>query len=404
MHRRLFLSLLTGIFFTGCIQEKSAIQNPPSKIEYTCAMHPQIRRAAPGLCPICGMALVPLQSLPPAAAASSGAATVRLLPAQDAMASVQLVAAAPQALHKKIQIFGEMEYILNQHRDFSWFYPGRVERLFLHYNTSEVKEGAPLLEIYASEAITDQENYLKAVRDRYLTTFYERRVAEAQVETMKARLLQAGFSEEDIQNLVEKKTVRRTLTLRAPRAGTIVGPMPHVGEQITPENVLFHIVDLDRMWFVGKVFEQDLAALQYGQTLEIETKAFPGKKFVGKLVFIDRTLDAKTRTIMARFEVENFRHELLPNLSGVGTLDVSLGEAAVVVPAAAVIDTGKRKIVYVETTPQTYEQREVTVGRSEAERVEILSGVAAGEKVVASGAFLIDAEAQLKSQSETSLP
>jgi Cu(I)/Ag(I) efflux system membrane fusion protein len=149
---------------------------------------------------------------------------------------------------------------------------------------------------------------------------------------------------------------------------------------------------------VAKVFEQDLAALKLGQTLEIETKAFPEKKFQGKLVFIDRTLNEQTRTVMARFEVANPQHELLPKLSAVGTIDVTLGEAAVTVPAAAVIDTGKRKIVYVEKGPQNYEQRDVTVGRSQADRLEIVSGVVAGEKVVAGGAFLLDAESQLKGQ------
>jgi Cu(I)/Ag(I) efflux system membrane fusion protein len=362
-------------------------------------MHLQIRQNKPGRCPICGMVLTPVSVSAETKVKTDTAATiVQLRPAQEEMMSVKLAVAGPFALHKKIQIFGEMEYILNQHRDFSWFYPGRVERLLISYNTTHVQEGTPLLEIYAPEAITDQENYLKSVRDRYLTTFYERRVADAQVEAMKMRLVQAGFSEEDIQNLVRKKAVQRTLILRAPHTGTIVGPMPHVGEQITPENVLFHIVNLDRMWFVGKVFEQDLAALQLGQSLEIETKAFPGKKFSGRLVFIDRTLNEQTRTVMARFEVPNPEHELLPKLSGVGTIDFSLGEAAVTVPTAAVIDTGKRKIVYVEKGPQTYEQRDVTVGRSQAERLEIISGVGSGEKVVAGGAFLIDAETQLKGQ------
>jgi Cu(I)/Ag(I) efflux system membrane fusion protein len=398
MKRSTFLYLTIGALLGACSRPSAA---PEKNQIYTCSMHPQIRQNKPGRCPICGMDLTPIstgaepKTAPEAAAAAT---TVQLMPAQNAMASVELVEAGPYSLHKKIQVFGEIEYILNQHRDFSWFYPGRVERLLIHYNTTEVKAGTPLLEIYASEAITDQENYLKAVRERYLTTFYERRVADAQVEAMKARLVQAGFTEEDIQNLVKKKAVRRTLILRAPRAGTIVGPMPHVGEQISPENVLFHIVDLDPVWFVGNVFEQDLAALKLGQTLELETKAYPGQKFEGKLVFIDRTLDEQTRTVKARFEIPNPRRELLPKLSGIGVIDVPLGEVPVTVPSAAVIDTGKRKIVYIEKAPQTYEQREVAVGRTEAGRMEIISGLAAGEKVVAGGAFLIDAEAQLKSQ------
>lgn len=393
MKRRIFLGIMAGAILAGCGPEGKKDERI-----YTCSMHPQVRHKGPGRCPYCGMELTPVAAAqgPAGEAAKAAVPVVQLMPAQESVASVQTTEAGPFDMVRKVAIFGEIAYILDQHQDFSWFYPGRVERLLIPYNTTRVREGQPLLEIYSQDAIADQEAYLKAVRDRYLTTFYERKVAEAQVEAMRARLRQAGFSGQDLDDLIGKKAIKQTLVLRSPHTGTIVGPMPHVGERISPDSVLFHIVNLDQVWFVGRVYEQDLGLLKMGQTVEIETKAYPGRKFSGNLVFVDREVDPETRTIMARFEVQNPKGELLPKLSGTGNLVVDLGRVPVTVPLSALIDTGKRKVVYVETAPRTYEQREVRAGREMDDRLEILDGVKAGEKVVSGGAFLMDAEAQLK--------
>lgn len=395
MKRRIFLGILSGAILAGCGPGGSKLKD--ERI-YTCSMHPQIRQKGPGRCPICGMelTLVNAQENSSAAAAPAAAAAVQLMPAQEAAAGVQTTEAGPHDMARKVAIFGEIAYILDRHSDFSWFYPGRVEKLLIPYNTTQVEEGQPLLEIYSQEAIADQEAYLQAVRDRYLTTFYERKVAEAQVEAVRARLRQAGFSEQDMKDLIGKKAIKQTLVVRSPHSGTIVGPMPHVGERISADSILFHIVNLNKVWFVGKVFEQDLGLLKMGQGIEIESKAYPGQKFTGKLVFVDREIDPATRTVMARFEVPNPRTELLPKLSATGNLKVDLGQVPVTVPLSAVIDTGKRKLLYVETKPRSYEQREVKIGREMEDRVEILDGVKSGEKVVSGGAFLLDAEAQLK--------
>jgi Cu(I)/Ag(I) efflux system membrane fusion protein len=374
-------------------------------------MHPQIRRDKPGDCPICGMKLTPLRSASSenshedhaAHTTAEAPASVQLMEAQNKLGNLQTETVTPKILTREIGLSGDIEYISDNHLDLTTFYPGRVERVLIPYNTTEVDAGTPLLELYSEEAITDQEKYLQALRERYLTTFQERKIVQAQIETIRARLTTAGFTQSDLDNLLNKGEVKRTVIIRARHGGSLVGKIPHTGERLNQEMVLFHIAPLEKVWFVAKVFEQDLSTLKLGQPVEVQTKANPGKTYPGTLVFVDRTVDATTRTILARFEVNNHRRELLPNLSATGTVRITSAGPVLVVPESAVIDTGKRQLVYVKTSPTGYEPRDVTVGtRGQVEGlsgktfVEITSGLKNEEPIVTSGTYLLDAEAQLR--------
>ncbi|MDX2225809.1 MAG: efflux RND transporter periplasmic adaptor subunit [Verrucomicrobiae bacterium] len=370
--------------------------------EWTCSMHPQIRRKEAGDCPICGMDLVPLRAVD-ALNVSTNNTVVQLMPGQSAVASIKTAPAEEKTISQNLQLYGEIKYIQNNHLDLTSFYPGRVEKVVIDFNTTEVKKGQTLLVLYSEEALADQEKYLQALRDRYLTTFYERDVVSAQIETIKKRLLKSGLTEADLKGLLEERKPNPYVTIRAARSGSIVGPIPHVGERLNLETVAFHITPLDMVWFTAKVFEADLSSLKLGQSAEIQTKARPGKSYRGKLVFIDRVLDPASRTVMARFEVKNPARELLPEMSGTATLNVEDGKKYVVIPASALIDTGVRKIVFVKIAPDSFEQRDVTTASPGGEGpsglndlISVTDGVKAGEEVVINGAFLIDAEAQLR--------
>lgn len=380
-----------------CGMELTPITPSPTtaSTEYTCSMHPKIRQDKPGKCPICGMELVPVTHLSaPTSTEATPSTSSKEIHVDNPRLSREK--AGPRLLQKSVPLFGEIHYILDQHTHKTWLYGGRIERVLISYNTTEVEAGQPILELYSDEAIADQERYLTTLKERYSTTFYERKVASAQVEAAKSRLLQAGFTEEELRQLVEKKNVKRIFTIRAPHRGTIIGHLPEIGSRITPETTLFHIVPLDRVWFNAHVFEQDLANVRLGQEALIEIKTFPGIPFRGKLVFIDRMIDTASRSAVVRVELENPDKKLIPEMSGSGVIKIPLPETPVAIPSSAILDTGKRKIVYVETTSNHFEPRLIEAGVSDGSFVQILSGIKAGETVVTEGAFLIDAEAQLR--------
>ena len=271
-------------------------------------------------------------------------------------------------LRRQVELFGEFSYVTDQQIDFTWYYGGRIEKTLINYNTTEIKEGAPLLEVYSDEAVADQRDCLEMLMDlrkhavaeqkvfesEYGTNTerislmgmsYEHKNINARLNTMKDRLTRIGMTAGDFQALESTGKIRGTFTINAPCLGTLLGSLPHVGEHFSVETVLFRLVPLKEVWFVADVYEQDLPLLKLGEEIAIRSKTFPEKIFKGKLVFIGREVDPQKRTVTARFLVPNRDSSLLPKLTATGALEVGEQKAQLVVPASAVIDTGRRQVV-----------------------------------------------------------
>lgn len=322
--------------------------------------------------------------------------SIQLESAQAAVLSAKTATAQKQTLIKEVQLFGEITPIADRETMYSWYYDGRVEEVLVDFNTSEVKKNQPLLKVYSEAAIRDQELILRLLRERWLRTFYERDNLTAQINAVKQRLQKAGMTAKELESLKDRGDIRKYFTIPAPRSGSLIGMLPREGTRFSAVNTLFRIAPLDEVWFVAEVFEKDVAFLKLGQRLRINTKAHPDRSAIGEIVYLDRMLNPKTRTLNVRVRVPNRDLTFLPNLSAIGTLRVRFGEVDVAIPPSAVIETGTREVVYVATGPGQYEQRLVQLGARTEEWVEVKSGVKAGENVVTEGAFLIDAEAQLK--------
>ena len=395
-------------------------------------MCPQIRQDHPGACPMCGMNLVPLRTLPSGPTGEVEplqGPVIHLAAAQSESGNVRTSPVEEKMLRHKVELFGAFSYVTDKQVDFTWYYGGRIQKTLVDYNTTEIKAGAPLMEVYSEEAVEDQRDCLKMLMelrwhtkdeqkvfesqygtnaDRVSLTgmSYEHRNMNARLNAMKDRLSRIGMTAEDFQALELRGKIRDTFTIAAPEKGTLLGALPHVGERFTMDTVLFRLVPLSEIWFEAEVHEQDLSLLKLGQEITIGCRAYPDQLFKGKLVFIGKEVDLQKRTLKVRFLVPNPDDTLVPQLSATGILDVGDQKPHLAVPASAVIDTGRRQIVYVETSPGTFALRTVKIGaEAEADEggkegpsrwVPVLEGLAAGEKVVTSGAFLIDAEAQLQ--------
>jgi len=392
------------VLWAGCQKGKppsagsEPLKKEDRKVEYwTCSMHPQIRADKSGNCPICGMTLVPVHAAGPASseAMPGDSKAITLTEEGIRQAGVALEKAEKRKLTKELLIFGTLGYNLNLHRDVVPLVSGRIQRQFIDFNQTEVKKDEPLVSLYSPEALTLQEEYLNALRDRWLSTFYERELLSSMIERAKEKLLRLGYSEKHLARLEEEKEPTGEFIVRSPISGSIVGNMVHIGEFVEANTKLYHIVPLDELWFNAQVFEPDIGLLKLGEKVRITTKSRPGEEFIGKLVFIDRTLDVANRTVSVRFIVPNKDRRLLPNLSASGSLEIPVGDV-LSVPNSAVLDLGTRHVVYVQKQKGAYLQQEVHIGQVTQHYTQILDGVSAGDEVVTSGAFLIDAQSQLR--------
>lgn len=425
------LPLTEGCCRTPSPGETVKESQPSEKALWTCSMCPQIREDHPGACPMCGMNLVPLRAVAPSIKGETGQsheAMIRLDPAQIAAGNIRTSPVGEKVVRRKVELFGEFSYVTDKQVDFTWYYGGRIQKTLVDYNTTEIKEGTPLMEIYSGEAVEDQRECLKMLMElrwhtqseqkifetQYGTNpervsltgmSYEHRNMNARLNALKDRLSRIGMTAGDFQALELRGKIRDTFTITAPVTGTLLGFLPHVGERFTTDTVLFRLVPLNEVWFVADVYEQDLPLLKLGQEITLRCRAYPDQLFNGKLVFIGKEIDPRKRTVKARFLAANPDGHLIPQLPATGILGVGENKPQLALPASAIIDTGSRQVVYVETPSGSFSLSAVKVGargevagceEGSSSWVPVLEGLTAGERVVTSGAFLIDAEAQLQ--------
>jgi RND family efflux transporter MFP subunit len=184
------------------------------------------------------------------------------------------------------------------------------------------------------------------------------------------------------------------LTYRSPVSGTVVQKSVVEGQYVQEGTDLYLLADLSRVWLVAQVYEFELGRLHAGQPVTATVAAFPGREFSGRILFIEPTLERETRTARVRVVLPNPRGALKPGMFADARLALPLGER-LSIPRSAVIDTGMRQVVYVETATGTFTPRDVKLGAAAGDRREVLEGLREGEMVVAAANFFVDSQAQL---------
>ena len=279
---------------------------------------------------------------------------------------------------------------------------GWIERLHVNFIGQQVMHGEPLLEIYSPMLVTAQEELLLAarlVRDVAGGTVEARRSAEEMLASARRRLQYWDIPATDIERIERTGQVSRTLMLRATSRGVVVEKNVVSGQRIMAGETLYRLADLRRVWVDGQVFEHDLGLVRAGQPASVEIEAFPGERWTGNVTYVYPVLDAATRTARVRIELANPKARLKPGMFATVHLSGALrgGTNVLSVPRSAVLVTGQRSIAFLKTPGGMLEPREVVTGVAGDDRVEIISGLAAGDTVVASATFLVDAESNLQS-------
>ena len=270
---------------------------------------------------------------------------------------------------------------------------GFVEKLHVRAPLDPVRKGQPLAELYVPEWVAAQEEYLGA-----------RRITGAGLDALREgaaqRMRLAGMTEAQVQLIESTGKVQARVTLTAPIDGVVGELTVREGMTIAAGAPLFRINGLSSVWVNAEVPESLAAAVRPGTPVEARAAAFPGKSFKGKVSAILPEVNTATRTIKARVEVANPGAQLVPGMFANVEFVPGVRREAVMVPTEAVIQTGKRTVVVLAEQSEDGKQRlnpvDVEVGSESGGMTEIRKGVAAGQKVVTSGQFLIDSEASLK--------
>jgi Cu(I)/Ag(I) efflux system membrane fusion protein len=279
-------------------------------------------------------------------------------------------------------------------------FEGWIETLHVNTTGQAVSRGEPLMEVYSPELVSAQEEYVIALR-----AIEQSRASGAEAQAVMQRLSESalnrmrnfGISEAELATLRKEGKGRRTLVLRSPVPGVVTAKTAVQGARFMPGETLYEIADLSTVWLVAEVAERDLGLVKLGQKATLRISAYPDRTFEGKVVFVQPTLEAETRTARVRVELPNRGAVLKPAMYGEAELAAAHVKGKVLaIPESAILDSGTRRAVLVQREPGLFEPREVKLGMRADGYAEVLEGVKSGEEIVVRANFLIDAESNLK--------
>ncbi len=395
--------------------EEQAVDSAQVQL-WTCGMHPNVITEEPGQCPICGMNLTPVKNTAEAEeqsvaeqameeqaedAAPSPGASIVIDPVTIQNIGVQTADVQERPLTRSIRTVGHLDYNEEMYSRINVKYPGWIEKLYVNETGQPVAAGDPMLDIYSPELVAAQEEYLLAfqnVKNLENSTFETiTKGAESLLDASRRRLLYWDVTEAQIQELEERGTIARTLTIYAPSKGIVVERMAELGMRVTPGMDMYRMADLSSIWAFAHVYDGDAPWLNPGLTAEMELPYNPGKVYRGTIDYIYPYLDRASRDIKIRLVFPNRDLELKPQMYANIRLSARSERPVLVIPGSAVIHSGERNVVFVALDGGKFEPREVTLGMEGREGyVEAVRGVSAGERVVTSAQFLIDSESRLQ--------
>ncbi|MDF3836778.1 efflux RND transporter periplasmic adaptor subunit [Cupriavidus basilensis] len=289
---------------------------------------------------------------------------------------------------------GKLAYNVQQAKLASARVAGRVEHILV-YEGAVVRPGQPLAELYSPEYIAAQNEYLLS-HNAYHTlsgSGLKELVDDARLtmQSSENKLRVLGATPEDIARIRERGTASDTLTLRAPIGGTIVKRDMDPGSYLNVGDSLMSIIDTRSIWFTGNLYENDIRNVRLGQTIEIETPAYPGRRYRGRVSFIAPNVDADTHTLQVRCDVPNPDGTLKPEMYATARIVTGTAQALVVPQSAIVKDQGK---LYLMTQPDDKHIERVAVQgtpRSDG-TFQVTEGAPAGApvRVVTQGGMLLN--------------
>jgi Cu(I)/Ag(I) efflux system membrane fusion protein len=313
-------------------------QQGQEKILYQCPMHPSYTSDKPGDCPICGMKLVPMEK--------KSEKEMQMKPGE-------------------VMISPEKQQLIGVRKE-------KVAKKTLQHQILAVGKIA-----YDPELYLAQEEYLLALKS--VQTVQNSNITSAAEQTnsillaAEKKLLLLGMSKNQIEGLAKSGAPQENLYL------------PALSNSV---------------WVYITLYEYEMGLVKEGASVEIETLAFPGEIFHGTITAINPILNSQTRSIQARAEIKNQQKKLKPEMFVNTKIKVNLGEK-LAVAETAVLDTGLRKIVYLEKENNILESHTVVLGQKADGYFEVLDGLKEGDVVVTSGNFLVDSESKLKSAAQT---
>lgn len=407
-----------------------------AKKGYHCPMHPQVRSDRPGECPICGMKLVPdgetrerpkhsgrilyyrdpqnpsYRSDSPGFNPETGnelepvyeeePAGLVMAPVEKLnLLGVETVEAGPRTFGEPLRVTGRVAADERRIVRVETRLEGWIEEVRADFVGRMVQAGEVLATVYSPELVATEKEYLLARKARAelerATAAGARDAADEMIRAARMRLERHfGLAPALIGEVERRGEPLRGAPVVAPADGFVLERKAFAGQMVKPGMDLWVLADLSRVWILASVPEADLGAVREGRRAVVTASFAPRWRREARVVQVQPRADAESRTLDVRLELDNPGAVLRPDLF----VEVEFGRghaARVAVPEEALIDRGREQVVYVERARGVFVPRRVVAGDRAGGWAEILEGLQPGERVAASGVFLLDSESRMRS-------
>lgn len=388
------LGLVLGkFFFSGSFDNTDTHNHNEEAMStsefWTCSMHPKIRQTELGDCPICGMDLIPAEVGDDGLSANQFKMTKNAL----ALANVQTtVVGTDKSENIELTLSGKIAANEELNTVQASFFSGRIESLKVSFTGERVSKGQLLATIYAPDLIKAQQELLTAASLK--------ETQPALYKAVRNKLKLWKLSENQINQIEISKKVRENFPIYATVSGTVLEKMVNVGDYVKQGQGLLKMANLNSVWTSFDVYENQIKMFKVGQTIKIKSNAYPGEIFKAKVILIDPTVNPTTRVVKLRATIANREQKFKPGMFVTGKVESSHPnkETNILIPASAVLWTGKRSVIYMKSKngDPVFEMKEVILGAKNGDKYIILKGISSGDEIVTNGVFTVDASAQLQ--------
>ena len=324
---------------------------------------------------------------------------VNVSPDKQQLMGIRTATAEIRPMVQKIRTVGIVTYDETRLAQVFSKVEGWIEELLVNYTGTLVRKGQPLFTLYSPDLVATQEEYLLALKAKQtLGSSSIKEISagsESLLESAHRRLSLWDISEEQIRDLEKSGKPKRNLTFYSPISGFVLKKDAVQGMRVMPDKELYTIADLSNVWVNADIYEYELAQVRVGHTATIRVASYPARDFIGKVSWISPVLDEKTRTAKLRLEFPNRDFLLKPEMYANAEIEINAGRK-LAVPDEAVLDSGLRKIVFLDKGEGRFEPAEVKIGNKFDGYYEVLAGLSPGERILASASFLLDSESRLK--------